>query len=107
MFHATATLYHLNLTDTVNLHYNKWRPFIKEVIGVILDEANADPFKLTIRLTLPDDEFDLKPWEVYGELMLQTYVPVQQGHTISVIVGYKQEDNSITPSLKLAYYFEA
>jgi hypothetical protein len=80
---------------------------MREVIGVVLDEANQDPLKITIRLTTPDDEFDLKPWEVYSELMHHTYVPVQQGHTISVIVGYKQEDNSITPSLKLAYYYEA
>ena len=104
MFHATATLYQLTKTDEVSLSHDRWRQFMKEVIGVILDEANQDPLRITIRLTTADDEFDLKPWEVYPELMHSTYVPVQLGHTISVIVGYKQEDNSINPSLKLAYY---
>ncbi len=104
MFHATAYLYHLNQVEEVSFCHDRWRPFMKELIGVLHDEANADPLKLTIRLTTPDGETDLKVWEIYSELMHHTYVPIQQGHTLSVVVGYKQDDDSISPSLKLAYH---
>ena len=80
---------------------------MKELIGGILAEANNDPLRLTIRVTTPHNgELDLHPWEVYHELMHNTYVTVREGHTVSVIVGYKQEDGSIRPDLNVVYYYQ-
>ncbi len=107
MFHANAVHSMLVHYEESYFHHNKWRPFMKELVGGILAEANNDPLRLTIRVTTPHGgELDLKPWEVYHELMHNTYVTVRAGHTVSVIVGYKQEDGSIIPDLHLVYYYQ-
>ncbi len=107
MYYADAVHNMFTHYTSTNFHHDKWRPFMKELIGGILTEAGNDPNKLTIRVTTPHGgELDLKPWEVYHELMHNTYVTVRKGHTVSVIVGYKQEDGSIRPDLNVVYYYQ-
>lgn len=108
MFHANAVHSMLTHFEKSSFHHDKWRPFMKELIGGILAEVNNDPLGLTIRVTTPrNGELDLKPWEVYQELMHHTYVTVREGHIVSVIVGYKQEDGSINPDLNIVYYYKS
>ncbi len=106
MFHANAVHNMITYTAESSFNHDKWRPFMKELVGGILTEAGNDPHRLIIRLSTSKGTYDLKPWEVYYELMHHTYVPVREGDTISVVVGYEQDDGSISPDLKVAYYYQ-